>query len=170
MCRFVAVCKRKSLKLLAQSSTYGRAGPRSRPGPDPRPFGPLTRGPERTSPSTSAIPNSRASRFARPSALARRRTSRLESRVHVVEGWDMKLRTTLDFASGDVLGPIMGAMSRIQPPTKAPVKQCGHGRCLAIGPGFLRIRAPFLRRISRDRGPTTLRGPWSSPFPSGPLA
>ena len=36
---------------------YGRAGPRSRPGPDPRPFGPLTRVPERTSPSTSAIPN-----------------------------------------------------------------------------------------------------------------
>ena len=35
---------------------YGRAGPRSRPGPDPRPFGPLTRVPERTSPSTSAIP------------------------------------------------------------------------------------------------------------------
>ena len=59
---------------------YGRAGPRSRPGPDPRPFGPLTMGPERTSPSTSAIPNLRASRFARPSALARRRTSRLESR------------------------------------------------------------------------------------------
>jgi hypothetical protein len=59
---------------------YGRTGPPSRPGPDPRPFGPLTRGPERISPSTSAIPNSRASRFARPSALARRRTSRLESR------------------------------------------------------------------------------------------
>ena len=58
---------------------YGRAGPRSRLGPDPRPFGPLTRGPERTSPSTSAIPNSRALRSARPSALARRQTS-LESR------------------------------------------------------------------------------------------
>jgi heme-degrading monooxygenase HmoA len=29
---------------------YGRAGPRSRPGPDPRPFVPLTVGPDRTSP------------------------------------------------------------------------------------------------------------------------
>ena len=56
MCRYADVCKHKPLKLLVQSSTYGRAGPRSRPGPDPRHFGRLTRGPERTSPSTSATP------------------------------------------------------------------------------------------------------------------
>ena len=69
---------------------YGRAGPRSMPGPDPRHFGPLTMGPDRTSPSTSAIPNSRASRFASPSALARRQRRGLKANPRSIPSADKR--------------------------------------------------------------------------------